>query len=129
MAGQGITGTGSYGAGETNQAITYPPYRTIKVGDPATTVCLDTANGTPNKLGNYAALRFNVPAMGSRTFTLTGGTDPDFEVFQTRLKLRAVTSTAGSEVASVNLDAGEAVVVINDDALTTGSSCLSIKIQ
>jgi hypothetical protein len=137
MAGQGITGTGAFGVGETQDAgvlTTLPLYRSIAVGASPTTVCLSGANGTYNKAGNWLAFRFTPPAAGIRTITVSStrvGADPDFLVYQNGTRLiTALSPPAAAEVASAAMSTAEAVLVVNDDQLQDGgSACLTVRVQ
>jgi Putative Ig domain len=130
MASQGNTGTGKYAVGETNLA-TFPPYRSLSLGVPATGVCVGAPYGAGNKAGNFAALKFTNPTAGSRTVTVTGAstTDPDFEIYQKGVRLYlAETSIAGYEAKAINVSSGDFVILVNDYPLTT-SACFNVTVQ
>jgi hypothetical protein len=120
-----------FGTGETNNAgdaANLPVYRSLTVGTPLTNQCLSVTRSTPNKLGNTRFFRFTAPAARSYTFTVTGGVDPDFEVYQGGFVGGGFGTAAGSESASGALQAGEAVLVISDAGLTA-NTCYTVQVQ
>ncbi len=87
---QNINGTGSFGAGETNDGgipSVLPLLQTLSVGAAPITVCSVDDAGTTNKLGNYDFMRLSIGTTGSYTLTMTRtsgptGGDPDFFIYQ-----------------------------------------------
>lgn len=137
MSSQGITGTGLYGAGESNLPG-YPPYRVITVGSAGTNTCMSDPYGVPNKLGNYSALRFTASVTGNRTITVSsaGTKDPDFDVYQNGVLIASANSSVvGSETKAVTVAAGDVVIVATIYELTgptqtfTGTQCVNVTVQ
>lgn len=143
LSSQNITVNDEWGAGETNSGGlntngtligingALPIYKAYTVGN-TTSYCVSGANGTQNKLGNWQFIRFTVPTTKTYTVTLTGGTDPDFGIYQARNTYWGLSTASGIETRSVTLSAGEAVISVSDDALVSGSAntpCLSLLIQ
>jgi hypothetical protein len=122
-----------FGTGETNNggvATNLPIYRALTVGATLTNQCLTTTRGTPNKLGNYLFYRFNVPATRSYTITVTGGSDPDFELYQNGSLGGGFSEVVGSETAAGNIAAGEAVLVFGDFNLAANTTpCFTVSVQ
>ena len=114
-ADQWATGETNNGAGAGN----LPLYVPLVLNTPVQT-CLSKANllgNFPNKLGSVRYYRVALPSSGPRTITVSfsGGRDIDFEVFQKGvLRFDAIGTSATSEIANVNLDAGEAVIRLTD---------------
>jgi hypothetical protein len=132
LQSQTISGVDEWGNNETNTGgaiATAPLYKQLAVGT-ARNVCLSTSADISNKLGNYAFLWFSTDAARSYTITVTGGSDPDFDIFQNGYLKSAISATQSSETASVSLKAGQAVVALGDAALAKGSSpCFSVLVQ
>ncbi|MGH8189505.1 MAG: hypothetical protein ACREUC_23310, partial [Steroidobacteraceae bacterium] len=96
LAGEAISGTDDFGAGESNagtDATVLPVYRDITLNTPLTGICSRSTAGalTTNKLGNRRFLRFVNNTTRLVTITATGAapnaqsvaaTDPDIFVFQ-----------------------------------------------
>jgi hypothetical protein len=146
LAGESISNNSDeFGSNESNNggsAATLPYYRQVSaLGNPVTfaagqTVCVSAAfAGTNdfNKLGLYAYVRFTTPAAGSRIITVStvaSGVDADFEVHSAGSRvLLAETALTTSETASVNLMAGEHVLVVYDFNKVAGTPCFTISIQ
>ena len=125
LAAQAIfsgTGADQWGTGEVNNGGSLenlPLYIPLALNVSVQT-CLSKTNlkdAFPNKLGSIKYYRLPLPSGGMRTISanFSGGRDIDLEVFQkgvTRAKAQSTSST--SETATVNLDAGEAVIRISD---------------
>jgi hypothetical protein len=135
-----------WGQGETNNggdAGNLPIYTSLSLGVP-TNACVIKSNlrtypnGTQpvNKLGSVKYFRINLPSAGTRTITASfpqGGRDIDFEVFQKGV-LRGVANTdaPSSEVGTLSLTAGEAVIRVVDYNVATvaaGTPCATIRID
>jgi hypothetical protein len=138
MTGENIQGNDAFGAGEANNGgvpESLPLYRTAVLGTPLTNVCFSAAVGASNKLGNFLYVRVQLPAAGSRTIAVTGGTaaDPDFAVYQNGLVGVADGADPGSEVKAFTLTAGTAVIVLTDFNLTAASApaakCFTVSVQ
>jgi len=133
FASQAIPTNDAFGTGETNNggiADALPVHRQHPgVGQTlgGQSLCVTDAASRPNKLGNYAFVRVSLPA-GTRTITLNGGTDPDFEIFNAAFRAVAEGIVPGSETSSVNLAAGSYVIAVTDFQLT-GRQCLSLTIN
>jgi hypothetical protein len=138
LQGQNITVQDIWGTGEANTgaaAGSLPLYTTFS--NP-TRVCVSDEVGAPNKLRNYAYLRFTTPA---RTATITvqadgiTGTDPDFELVNANgVTTTAESEVANSETASIALPAGEHSLVIEDFSLTAddasqGQRCFNVTVN
>jgi hypothetical protein len=135
----------AFGSNETNNggsSVTLPYYRQVTaLGNPVTlaagqTVCVTSvfSRGTDsNKLGQYAYLRFSTPLSGNRSFTVSSttlGIDTDFEVHSAGSRvLLADRGQTGTETSSVNLTAGEHVMVIYDFNRVAGTPCFTVSIQ
>lgn len=130
---QSITTNDAFGAGETNNGgiadalPVYRQYQTLGTTLGGQSLCVTDEAGLRNKLGNYAFARVTLPA-GQRTITLTGGTDPDFEIFNATFRASADGIVPGSEQFSVNLAAGSYVIAVTDFQLS-GRQCLSLTIN
>ncbi|MFC3147320.1 hypothetical protein [Piscinibacterium candidicorallinum] len=124
LTDQGIaTAADALGVGETNsagQTGVLPIYTSYTTLNTNVQVCVNNANGTGNKLRNFAYVNITVPATRNYTITVTDvaptpASDPDFSVFQGRRVADALSAVAGSETLSgVALQAGNAVVVLDD---------------
>lgn len=126
-----------WGSTETNDgglALTVPMYRALIIGTPLSGACVSNAFGQDpgdNKHGNYTYLRFTVAASGNYQINVSGpaGTDPDFAVFNTGGYLAgAATSTPGSEIKSIALQAGEHVLAITDYNNQSASTCFTASV-
>lgn len=143
-AAVGVHGTDGYGAGETNNGgltSALPVYGDHNVGlGTAKTYCLSSANGIPNKLGNYIFVKF--AASGTRTITVQRAagtvvaTDPDFEIVTSQGQPLGPYqgTTVNSETASnVSLPTGTHVMAIKDynvsKGANSGSICFAVTIN
>lgn len=143
--GGGEANGGGFGSGNSGAYTSLPLYKPYNVN---TTVsyCLSSANDSgstkdSNKLGEAQFLRFSVPTTRTYTVTVTGGYDPDFEVFQSPSGFVAggfgspapgTTPGGGSETGTVNLTAGTAVLVIQEaDMANAGSPtpCYNVSVM
>lgn len=134
------TGADQWGLGETNNggsAANLPVYTTLTLGSEALS-CFSSANLTGasiNKLGAVRYFRVNLPGAGVRTVRSNfaqGGHNIDFEVFQKGvLRGEAQTNNASSEIGSLYLAAGEAVIRMVDYNVATASAsnCATIRID
>lgn len=120
-------GADEWGTGETNNggsADNLPLYVPLALNTTVQT-CLSRANLTgnfPNKLGSVKYYRVLLPSSGPRTVSasFSAGRDIDFQVFQKGvLRADASSTAATSEVATVSLDAGQAVIRVSDFNLAT----------
>jgi hypothetical protein len=135
-----FTGAGAdqWGTGETNNggsAENLPLYIPLELNTPVQT-CFSTSNlrgNFPNKLGSVKYYRIALPTSGPRTVSASFSGGRDFEVFQKGvLRVSANGTEATSEVASVNLDAGEAVIRVSDFNLAlvpAGTPCGSLSVN
>jgi Fungalysin metallopeptidase (M36) len=129
-----------WGVGETNNggsSANLPVYTTLTLGSEAIS-CFSSVNLTGasiNKLGTVKYFRVNLPGAGLRTVRSNfsqGGHNIDFEVFQKGvLRGEAQTYNAGSEIGSLYLAAGEAVIRLVDNNVATASAtnCATIRID
>jgi len=128
LTGQSISAAPNdpFGDAETNNGgipVTIPMYRNAAVGGGITQACVSDDAGTDsnNKLGNYAYVRFTVPASRSYQILVNGppGAIPDFDIFR------------GGPVArtgnTASLPAGEYVLAVTN--LGTGDPCFDVSIQ
>lgn len=115
-------GADQWGTGEVNSggsAGNLPLYSPLALNATVQT-CLAKSNLTdafPNKLGSVKYYRLTLPSSGLRTFSanFSGGRNIDFEVFQKGVtRIKAQSDSATTEAATVNLDAGEAVIRVSD---------------
>ncbi len=123
VAAQSINGTGSFGAGETNDGgipTVLPVLQTLTVGAAPITVCSVDDAGTFNKLGNYDFMRLSIGTTGSYTFSMTRtsgptGRDPDFFIYQAgNLIDVAGSADVDSETLTRNLQAGDYWISVRD---------------
>lgn len=138
LAGQGITSSDAYGAGESNtdQASPAAPnllpmYGTVTAGGPAVNACISNVAGAINKLGNIAYLRFTASANRDYQFSVTNNSGvagvPDFDIF------RAGVVTRSSN--KVSLGVGDYVLAVRDVAPIADLSnppaprCFSVLVQ
>jgi hypothetical protein len=138
-AGQSITVQDEWAAGETNAgavAGTLPLYGSVL--NNAARVCVNDREGEPNKLRNFAYLRFasvagrfviRVVADGST------GSDPDVSVVASNgLQFDALSEVDSREDFTVDLPAGNHSIAIHDFNLTSvvgasGERCFNVKIN
>lgn len=139
------TSSDAFGNNETNDGgnvVTLPYYRQVTaLGSPVTlaqgqTICVTSilSRGIDlNKLGQYAYLRFSTPLAGSRSITVSStalGVDTDFEVRSAGSRvLLAELGQTGTETSSVDLNAGEHVLVVYDFNRAAGTPCFTVSIQ
>jgi PKD repeat protein len=149
-AGQNITGTDAFGAGETNDGSvpqSLPIYQSIALNS-AVTVCGTTTAGSYNKIGNRLFLRFNLGAARlvaiRAQYSATGSTapfsptsDPDIVLFKSGFLDVAETTTAGDELLTRTLEAGEYVIEVYEyshvdtalsDAQRRGNTCFNVSV-
>jgi hypothetical protein len=136
LSGQRIgTGLNECGTGETNAgsvASSVPIYRALTVGQ-SQQVCMSSAAGTPNKLGNFVYFGFTTPATRQYKISVTNGpagSDPDFELYQRGFLGGGFGTASGSETAASTLQAGEVVLVVSDANLAAGQApCFTVLVQ
>jgi hypothetical protein len=128
LTGQAISPSTNdpFGTLETNSggvALATPLY-----GTTATQACVTNQAGSANKLGNFAYLRFTLPSAGAHRIVVAGpgSTDPDFAVYQGGLVAASDALAPATEDATLNLPAGESVLVIQDFNGTT--ACFNVSI-
>ncbi|MGJ7492980.1 hypothetical protein [Variovorax sp. ZT4R33] len=116
LAGQSISTstTDPFGGSETNNGdVTEatPLYQS----SPAS-LCVTNQAGSGNKLGHFAYLRFTLASAGAHQITVTGpaATNPNFEIYQGGWVNASLNSGAGIENATLNLPAGESILVLED---------------
>jgi hypothetical protein len=108
-------------------------------GSGSTRVCVNDNAGRPNKLGNYAYVRFTTAA-AIRTISVSVadgaiGTDPDVELFRADGSSTCSTSaTAGNETFVDALPAGTHTLAIGDfnmlsSAAAVGQRCFNLSVQ
>jgi hypothetical protein len=138
LAGQSITAQDEWGAGETNTGSAtgvLPLYKAVSNG--AAQVCVSDAIGEPNKLRNFAYLRFTTGAGRFVIRVVANGatdTDPDVEVVAANgLQFVANSEVVSREDFSVDLPAGTHSLVIEDFNLTSpnvsGERCFAVSIN
>ncbi len=138
---QSINGTGSEGAGETNNggiATALPLYQTVTVGGPAVTVCSVDDLGIFNFLGNSAFLRLSISTSQNYTLTMTQssgltGRDPDFHISCLgQFEAIAESIDIDMEQLVVTLAPGEYAIrafdFLNNSAGNTGDSCYAFTV-
>jgi hypothetical protein len=122
-----------FGTGETNNGgapANLPIYKALSVGTTLTNQCLSTTRGIPNKLGNALYYRFNAPTTRSYTITVTGGSDPNFELYQGRFLGGGFGTVVGSESAMGNINTGETVLVFTDANIAANTApCFTVSVQ
>ena len=129
-----------FGTNETNNAGSaqaLPAYARATVGTPLNGIFSLNDFGQDNKLANWRFVQVNIPTPGSYRIELIGGVDPDFVVSQNGDELRSFgqnSAARGREVASVNLQAGDAVMAvaefenIDQRSATGADACLALQI-
>lgn len=131
-----------WGTGETNNGgnvNNIPVHQVLTIGAAPVPLCFNkqySNNPNPNKLGERRYLRFNNPAAGSRTITVSStaanGHDVDFLVYQRggQIGLAEETNTT-SEVFTGNLPAGEVLIRAYDYNLSSASTtnCATIRVN
>ncbi len=132
FASQSIATADVLGSTETNNggiAEALPLYKSYPgIGAVLNNICLTDAAGLPNKLGNYAFVKVGIPSAGPYTIQLTGGVDPDFEIFNATFRAVAVKEARGDEQLRItDLAAGDYVIVVSDFKLT-GRPCFNLTI-
>jgi len=138
---QSINGSGSEGAGETNNggiATALPLYQTVTVGGGAVTVCSVDDLGILNFLGNSAFLRLSISTSQNYTLTMTQssgltGRDPDFHVSNLgQFEAIAESIDIDMEQLVVTLAPGEYAIrafdFLNNSAGNTGDSCYAFTV-
>jgi hypothetical protein len=98
-----------------------------------TNVCVSNTAGSPNKHGNFAYVRVNIPNALTYTITVTGsaGRDPDFIVLQNGYvgKADADSTATGIETSRFALAVGPAVILFNDFNMDANSpKCFTVNI-
>ena len=116
VEGQSITGTGSDGAGETNDGgipSALPVYRDIDVnGAKLDKLCTVAGVGAQNKLGNSVFISFDVELAGEHAFNATSVSgallaDVDFIIYKSGVVIATAEGTqAGQEQLNLELDEG-----------------------
>ena len=116
VEGQSITGTGSDGAGETNDGgipSALPVYRYIDVnGAKLDKLCTVAGVGAQNKLGNSVFISFDVELAGEHAFNATSVSgallaDVDFIIYKSGVVIATAEGTqAGQEQLNLELDEG-----------------------
>jgi hypothetical protein len=140
LTGQSIVVQDEWGTGETNTggaASVLPLYGSLLNNAPR--VCVNDTVGEPNKLRNYAYLRFTTTTARNATVTITANgatdTDPDFELVDaTGVVSGGLSEVANSETRVVTLPAGTHSLVINDFNLTSdpnlsGERCFAVSVN
>ena len=141
LAAQSISGSGGFGAGETNNgglSDALPVYLEMPTDNTAVVFCSYDNFGTYNKHGNRRYFRVNIPAAGAYTFTMTqttaGTGDPDFVVYKDGSRVGVGGSAVNaSETQTFTLAAGahvmEAYAFRNVDAgATTADICYNFTV-
>jgi hypothetical protein len=132
LRGQSINGTDEWGNNETNTGgagLSVPLYKQLVIGT-SRKVCLSTEEDIDNRLGNYAFLWFDAPNSRNYTITATGGSFPDFDIYQQGYRGAATTLASGSASTNIRLIGNQAVVVLGDAGLVRGSSpCFNVLVQ
>lgn len=143
LGSQSITVNDAFGTGETNDAglgtgNVGNPYRPLPLyksyNGASGTFCLNFANdpqGEGNKLGGSQFLRFTAAA-GTRTVTVAGGRDPDFELYQNGFLAQGGSDANGIESRSVRFAAGDAVLVFHEfdpKGAGGGTACYNVTIN
>jgi hypothetical protein len=131
-----------WGAGETNDGGhpgNLPIYNPLAFNTPTSACFIETnvqpGDPWPNKLGALKYFRINLSAAqaGERIITANFpvGRDVDFDVFQNGvLLLRALSGEPSSEVATINLSAGEVIIRASDANQTAPvTPCATLTIQ
>lgn len=129
LAGQSISTstTDSFGGNESNNggiAEALPLYQSTP-----SSVCVSNDAGSGNKLGHFAYLRFTLASAGAHRIIVTGaaGTDPDFEIYQGGVINASYQTVSGREDVTLNLPAGESILVLEDANAT--KSCFAVTIN
>jgi hypothetical protein len=137
-----VNGSDGWGTGESNSggvASVLPVYGTHSVGQTRTyCVSVTPSIGSPNKLGNYAFVRFT--AEGSRSITVSRSgstvapTDPDVEILTSAGQSTSYAgSTPNVESISLSLPSGTHSMAIRDyqlfDSGSTGERCFDVTIN
>ena len=131
LAGQAISTASNdpFGASETSNggvSLALPMY--VNGLAPA---CVTNQAGAGNKLGSYVYLRFSTTA-GSHQISVTGpsspASDPDWVVYSGG-QIAASDGLGMSETATVNLPAGESILVINDFKNSSANTCFTVSVQ
>lgn len=126
-----ISGSGQFGAGETNSggiADMLPVYLNLPTNNTAVEFCTRDNFGRYNKHGNRRYFEFDAPAAGTYKFTMTRtsgstSTDPDLVVFKNGAFVGVGESgDANSEVVDIALTAGRHVVDAYDYNYVVGES-------
>ena len=116
LGGQSIAGTGSDGAGETNDggiSSALPVYRKIDINGPALgELCTIASEGSQNKLGNSVFISFDVGLAGEHLLKATTASgdmlaDVDFVIYKAGIVIATAEGTeAGQEQLNVALEEG-----------------------
>ena len=130
LAGQNIAGSSdAYGSSESNDGglpIVLPMYKPAAIGGSVTQACVTNAADPQrdgNKLGSFAYLRFTAPASRSYQFVVSPsvGASANFAIYKGGVVSR--------NTSSVNLSAGDYVLVVNDLNNSAASTCFNVTIQ
>lgn len=146
LGNRDVLGDGIYGDNELNAANepyadgiaddVLPVYTEIfPPGANLASLCSVNDYGEYNKLGNWRFLRFNIAVASTYTITVTGGTDPDFWLYQNGLIAKAEGTAVGTENLTQTFASDDYVLAIADfvnldqDSTTGGRSCMTVSIQ
>ena len=119
---QSINTTDAIGTNETNDggvASALPLYKQYGALSSDLALFVTDAQGDGNRLGNFAYARVTLTA-GTYTVRLSGGQDPDFQIFNSTFSFSGIGADPGVEQHIVNLPAGSYVIVVEDFNLTQG---------
>lgn len=128
LSGQSISPSTSQPFGDTEAnaggvSAALPLYQTN-----LSSVCVAAPPGGGNKLGRFAYVRFSLASAGAHRITVTGpgGTDPAYEVYQGGWVAGSNQTATSVEDATLNLPAGDSVLVLRDANATAACFAVSI---
>lgn len=131
LTGQAISSSTSdpFGALETNdQGLSgvLPLYKSVA----SSNLCVEEDNERRNTIGRFAYVRFTLAAAGLHQIAVTGlpsTSNPAFEVHQGGLLTDQNVQSGASESGTLNLPAGESVLVLRD--INAGAACFTVSIN
>lgn len=143
LTGQSISTstTDSFGGSESNDGgidEATPLY--LSYPSSPTSMCVTNEAGSGNKLGHFAYLRFTLASAGTHQINVTAlsprGTNPSFEIYRGGWIGASNKAVADVEDATLNLPAGESILVLEDanapalpSSGTVTQSCFTVTIS
>ena len=118
------------------EALTYPIYNELTIGERFNNTCTSTTYGLGNKLNNHKFIRFTINSKKSYTIKVIQNNgrdaDPDFSIYQTspfkQIALSEGEPNRGREEATFTLKSGQYLLDFND-ASNQSKACFDVIIN